>query len=233
MAVDIAPELLETLQSDFYDRFNKNKNISKIQSVIREGKPTYAEVNNLSIEAGDILADVFKSNLSSDMLPDGRMYYNIGKRTVEPMMIDNFNIVSTNAVLVQEYLNQQAGLGIMAQAPVLNQDRIDGIINRLDESELFDDVKWILDEPIKNFTQSVADDAVEANVEFQHKLGLGPKIERIAEPDACDWCKNLEGVYNYPDVPSDIYRRHEYCRCTVEYNPSGSRRQNVWNKEWR
>lgn len=233
MEIDIAPELLAKLKKSFSEKFNNNKKIDKILSTIRDGEPTYSEVNDLSIEVGDILAEVFKENLSADILPDGRMYYNIAKRTVEPMMVNNYNIVTENAGIVQDILNKQAGLGIKAQVPPLNQDRIDGIINRLDEAEFFDDIKWILDEPIKNFTQSVVDNVIEANAKFHKGLGLEPKLIRKAEANCCKWCSEIDGVYDYSDAPKDIYRRHQYCRCTVEYDPGESKKQNVWTKQWR
>ena len=233
MAKDIAPALLEQLRKAFSDKLISSEKANEIFSIIREGKPTYTEVNELSIEVGDLLAKTFQENLSAEILPDGRMYYNIAKRTVEPMMINNYDIITDNAAIVQEILNKQAGMGIKAQVPVLNQSRIDGIIDRLDEAEFFDDIKWILDEPIKNFTQAIVDDSVEKNAEFHKELGLEPKIIRIAEANCCDWCDEIDGVYEYPDVPDDIYRRHRYCRCTVEYDPGDSRRQNVWTKQWR
>ena len=234
MAKDIAPALLEVLKEEFNKKLTQNKKIKEIYRSIQEGKATYAEVNELSIQVGDILAEVFQENLSSDILPDGRMYYNIAKKTVEPMMVNNYNIVIDNGVIVQELLNQKAGMRIKAQVPALNQSRIDGIIDRLDAEEVFDDIKWILDEPVKNFTQAVVDDLVKVNVEFHYNLGLRPKIVRKAAPGCCKWCDALEGEYEYPDdVPDDVYRRHRFCRCTVEYNPGDGRRQNVWTKQWR
>lgn len=226
--IDIAPELLEKLRKSFSEKFNNNKKISKILSTIREGNPTYSEVNELSIVVGDILAEVFQENLSSDILPNGRMYYNIAKRTIEPMMINNYDIVIDNATIVQEILNKQAGMRIKAQIPPLNQSRIDGIINRLDEEELFDDIKWILDEPIKNFTQAVVDDVIEKNTKFHEGLGLVPSVTRIVQNDCCDWCKEVAGTYYSPDIPDDVYRRHRFCRCTVEYDPGDGKKKKIW-----
>ncbi len=229
--IDIAPELLEKLKTSFSEKYSKSKKIDKLLSTIRDGKPTYSEVNDLSIAVGDILAEVFKENISQDLLPDGRMYYNIAKRTVEPMMVNNYDIVTENATIVQETLNKNAGIGIKAQVAPVNQSRIDGIIDRLDEAEFFDDIKWILDEPIKNFTQSVVDDAIEKNAKFHKELGLEPKLIRKAEANCCKWCNQLDGVYDYSEAPDDIYRRHEYCRCTVEFDVG--KKQNVWTKQWR
>lgn len=234
MANDIAPALLKKLQKAFAEKFNQNKKIQELYQIIQEGRATYAEVNELSIEVGDILAEVFQENLSSDILPGGRMYYNIAKRTVEPMMKNNYNIVIDNGVVVQELLGRAAGIRIKVQVPPVNQSRIDGIIDRLDAEEVFDDIKWILDEPVKNFTQAVVDDMVKVNVDFHYKLGLRPKIIRKAAPGCCKWCDTLEGEYEYPDdVPDDVYRRHRFCRCMTEYDPGDSRRQDVWTKQWR
>ena len=223
--IDIAPELLEKLRKSFSEKLNKNKKIDKILSTIREGNPTYEEVNDLSIQVGDILAEVFQENLSADILPDGRMYYNIAKRTIEPMMINNYDIVTDNAAIVQELLNKQAGIGIKAQVPPLNQSRIDGIIDRLDEEELFDNIKWILDEPIKNFTQAIVDDVIEKNTEFHEELGLVPSVTRIVQGDCCDWCREVAGTYKAPNIPDDVYRRHRFCRCTVEYDPGDGKKK--------
>lgn len=37
-------------------------------------------------------------------------------------------------------------------------------------------------------------------------------------------------TYGYEDVPADVYRRHDNCRCTVTYK-SGKYRENVWTKK--
>ena len=225
--IDIAPELFAKLKKSFNEKYNKNKKVEKILSTIKDGKPTYSEVNDLSIEVGDILAEVFGEHLSSDVLPDGKMYYNIAKRTVEPMMINNYDIVTDNAVIVQEILNKNAGMGIKAQVPPLNQSRIDGIIDRLDEEEFFDNIKWILDEPIKNFTQSIVDDVIEKNTEFHKGLGLVPSVTRIVQGDCCDWCREVAGTYHSPNIPDDVYRRHRFCRCTVEYDPGDGKKKSI------
>ena len=71
-------------------------------------------------------------------------------------------------------------------------------------------------------------------VNFQGRSGLTPKIFRKAERKCCDWCAQLAGEYDYPDVPDEVYQRHERCRCTVEYDPADGKRkrQNVHTKTW-
>ena len=235
MDKDIAPELLEAIQKDFYEIFENNRTIQRIEKLIKNKEATYVDLNEYAIDLGEILSQALGNHISSDTLPDGKMYYNIANRIFNPTMSNNHNIVAQKAADIQTALNHEAGLGIKGIEPKLNQDRIDGIIERVSKEDNFDNVSWILDEPMVNFTQSVVDDAIKTNAEFHAKSGLSPKIIRKAESNCCKWCSNLAGTYEYPnDVPDDVYRRHQNCHCTVEYDPgNGSKkRQNVWDKKW-
>ncbi|MDO5036944.1 MAG: hypothetical protein Q4E37_01420 [Tissierellia bacterium] len=134
---------------------------------------------------------------------------------------------------VQEALNKKANINIKAVKPKLNQGRINGLVNKMAEYEDFDEGKWLLDEPVINFTQAVVDDTIKANADFQYKAGLHPEIVRKEAGNCCEWCKTLVGVYAYPEeVPEDVWRRHRYCRCTVDYLPGDGKKQDVWSKQW-
>lgn len=230
---DIAPGLLKKIQDDFQSEFNKSRLIKELYAKVRDGTATYREANNFAIEVGEILAKSYKSNISSDVLPDGRMYYNIAQRILNPTMANNYYLITDVTNQIQKSLNESSGIGIKPVKPELNQDRIDGIAGRVSVAEKYDDIAWILDEPVKNFSQSIVDDFIRENAEFHAKAGLQPKIVRKLQGGCCDWCRTLAGTYSYPDVPEDVYRRHERCRCTVEYNPRDGKIQNVHSKEWR
>ncbi|MDO5036942.1 MAG: hypothetical protein Q4E37_01410 [Tissierellia bacterium] len=134
---------------------------------------------------------------------------------------------------VQEALNKKANINIKAVKPKLNQGRINGLVNKMAEYEDFDEGKWLLDEPVINFTQAVVDDTIKANADFQYKAGLHPEIVRKEAGNCCEWCKTLVGVYAYPEeVPEDVWRRHRYCRCTVDYLPGDGKKQDIWSKKW-
>ncbi len=230
---DVSPKLLETLKNSFESNYKKSQIIANLKEKIDNGNATYDEVNSFAIEVGELLAKVLQENLSEAVLPDGRMYFNIAKAVVEPMMKNNYDIVSNVAVQVQTKLNTSSKIGIKAIKPSLNQDRIDGIINRISNEKHFDEIKWILDEPVVNFTQSIVDDTIKVNAEFQYGAGLTPKIIRTVAGNCCKWCKALAGKYSYPDVPQDVYRRHQRCRCAVTYHPGDGKVQNVHTKKWR
>lgn len=233
MATDIVPELLEVIQRDFNTAIRSNKKIQSIQLMIDNGTATYLQANEYAVEVGETLSRVFKFHIKSDVLPDGKMYYNIAERVLSPTLNNNHAIVARVSAEIQETLNRSAGLGLKGIEPQVNQLRIDSIINRVVAEEVFDDATWILQEPIINFTQSIVDDTIKTNVEFQGGSGLSPRINRTAHGSPpCDWCRSKAGSYKYPDVPEDVYRRHDRCRCTVEYDAGDVRKQNIWTKEW-
>lgn len=230
---DIVPGLLEKLKKEFQKAYESSRKLGVLMQQIQNGSASYAEANDFAIETGELLAEVFRKNLSSDLLPDGRMYYNIAKRILEPMLEDNYHLAADAAVQVQQAMNSAAGIGLKAVSPEMNADRIRGIIDIVSGKESFDDIAYMLSEPVVNFTQSAVDDTVKANVDFQGKSGLKPRVVRRVAGNCCDWCAALAGTYTYPDVPRDVYRRHKYCRCTVTFDPGSGKVQDIWSKQWR
>lgn len=234
MDQDVVPALLETIEKEFDERTFNSPKLKKSLMALKNKKATYLDVNEFAVEVGEILADVLNTHVTAEILPDGKMYFNIADRILNPTMKKNHQLISSFAVDVQSELNRAAGLKIKGQKPVINQDRIDGIINRISSGEDFEDIKWIIDEPIVNFSQSIVDDAIKTNVDFHFNAGLSPEITRRVDGKACDWCKKLAGTYKYHEVPQDIYHRHERCHCTVEYDPKDSRGvQDSHSKQWR
>lgn len=227
---DIVPELLENIKKDFNKNIRQSSKLKNILELINKGNASYSDVNEYAIEIGELLAKTFSQFLKPDTLPDGRMYFNIAERILNDTLSNNHALISVVTSQVQTELNAKAGFKIKGIVPTLKQDRIDGIINRV-SSESFEEVSWILGEPIVNFSQSVVDDAIKENAEFHSKSGLFPTITRTVDrANACDWCKSVAGVFKYPDVPNEVFRRHERCRCTVEYDPGDSKRKNIWAK---
>ena len=232
MVEDIVPSLLKKIKAEFEKARLDSEILEELLEKLEENKANYLDANQYAIEIGEILSKALGSSLTNETLPDGKMYYNIAQRVLTDVLGRNHELVSDYAEQVQKNLNSEAKIGLAAQVPELNQDRIDGLVNRLASEESFDDVKWLLDDPIVNFSQSIVDDSIRTNVEFHHKVGLSPKIVRRVVGHPCKWCKSLEGSYNYPEVPKDIYRRHGNCRCTVDYHPGNGKKQNVHTKRW-
>lgn len=232
MVEDIVPSLLKKIKSEFEGARLDSEVLKDLLSKLQHSKASYLDANQYAIEIGEILSKALGASLTNETLPDGKMYYNIAQRVLEDVLGRNYELVSDYTEQVQKNLNSEAKIGLAAQVPELNKDRIDGLVNRLASEESFDDVKWLLVDPIIIFSQSIVDDSIRKNAEFHHKVGLSPKIVRRVVGHPCKWCKSLEGSYNYPEVPKDIYRRHGNCRCTVDYHPGNGKKQNVHTKKW-
>ena len=228
MVDDIVPKLLDDLKKEFLSKYKANKKIPKLLET-----KNHANAYLYAQEVGEILAEVFDSKLSASILPEGKMYFNIAERILNETLGNNHNLVTEYAVELQTALNKEAGIGLKPKTNKVNQDRIDGLVNRLSTEDNFDEVKWILKDPVANFSRSVMDDFVMTNADFHAKAGLKPKLTRYVNSEHCEWCDKLAGTYDYP-VDRIIYARHENCDCVVEYHPKDGRGiQNSHTKGWR
>jgi hypothetical protein len=232
MENDVLPSILQEVQERFERDFGKSEIVKNAFAALKAKKATYKTANEFAIEIGDILSKALGASLSTDKLPDGKMYYNIAQRLLTDVLGRNHELVSGYASDVQKNLNDKAKIGLKVQVAELNLDRIAGIVNRFSSEENFEDVSWLLGEPIVNFTQSIIDDSIQKNAEFHHQSGLQPEIVRKSYFHCCEWCQEVQGIYKYPRVPKDVYRRHQHCRCTVDYDPKSGKTQNVWTKKW-
>lgn len=234
MEKDIVSVLLGKIQAEFNANTKRSKVIKAKIEALKNKSVTHKDSNDFAIEVGNVLKDVFKDTIKSDVLPDNKMYYDVAKGILEPSLKNNYDLVVGYAGDVQAVLNRKAGINIAKQIPKINQERIDNLVEKISEYDNFEDAKWLLDEPVVNFTQSIVDDVVKENVEFQYQSGLKPKIIRREAGSCCEWCSKLAGTYDYPEgVPKDVWRRHRYCRCTLEHiTKKGIKRvNNDWNEE--
>lgn len=231
---DIAPKLYEKIKKEFDRKISDSKRLSTLSEKLAKGIVTYREAHEFAIESGKILSQTFQNNLSSSVLPNGKLYYNIADRILRPMMGELYEGVADYSKEVQTVMNKQQNIGIKVIKSELNEDKVQGIIDITSGKEHFDDVEYMLGEPLINFAQTIVDDTVRVNADFQYKSGLRPKIIRTSTGKCCKWCDNLAGVYDYEDVSdtgNDVFRRHKHCRCLVEYDVGDRKRTNVHTKK--
>ena len=231
---DITPGLIDAIAEEFQQLYNEDKLIQGLLEKIKDGTATYREAYRYSFRVSQLIGAAYENHVSSASLPDGRMYYNIASRLIPETMDSNHSLVTDFVRKVQEELNRAAGLGLKAQEVPADKDRINGLVELASDAETYDDIEGTLLAAFENYNLHIVDESIHRNAEFQYKAGLRPTITRKAERKCCKWCHSLAGEYSYPDVHEDVYRRHENCRCLVEYDPADSRgrKQNVHSKSW-
>ncbi len=111
-------------------------------------------------------------------------------------------------------------------------EEISDLINKLCSYKKYNQGKYLLHSTVITMSKKIVTDSIKANVELQAKTGLQPKVVRSSSGKCCSWCDNLAGVYKYPDIPDNVYRRHRGCNCVVTYDPGDGRIQNVHSKKW-
>lgn len=234
MAQDIAPVLNEKIQASFKNYCMRDRRITQISKRIRDGTASFSDAHDYAEHLGENLSKALVNNLTAENLPNGKLYYNIATRTVTPGLEENYNLVNDIAEQIQKSIDTKTQIGLGSVRAEFPMERIQGLIDKMtaDNIALEAAVKWLM-EPIVNNSEAFADDFIKANAEFRTEVGLRTKIIRIADPKCCQWCAALEGEYDYDSAPDDIYRRHEFCRCTVTYI-SEKKSQNVWSKrQWK
>jgi hypothetical protein len=230
MAQDIVPVLNEKIQSSFKTYCLKDRRLTQISKRIRDGTASQRDAHDYAEHLGENLSRALVSNLTADNLPNGTLYYNIAQRTVIPSLEENYNLINDISSEIQAIADKKAKIGLGTVKADFPSSRINGLIDKMTSDDIILDqaIKW-LQEPIVNNSEAFFDDFVKANADFRTNVGLKATITRSVAPGCCKWCEEIAGTYDYDDAPEDIYRRHEFCRCTVMYQ-SKKTSQNVWSK---
>ena len=233
MAADVVPVLNEKIQTSFQSNMMRDRRIAQISKRIRDGTATFVDGHDYAERLGESLSKALISNLNEENLPDGRLYYNIAKRTVTPALQNNYELTNEAAEQIQSTIDSRLGIGLKSIKADFPESRIKGLIDKMTTEgiSLEDALIW-LGEPIINNSEAFFDDFIDSNAKFRTEAGLKATITRIAEANCCPWCDSLAGTYEYGSAPDDIYRRHQYCRYTVTYQTE-KKSQNVWSKrQW-
>lgn len=231
---DIAPGLIKAVQDAVNANVRANIRLTDLRDLIENGWATYKDMAEYALEYGNMVKQAMAANVSSAVLPDGKMYWNIADRLFDEIMTQEFSEISQHCEQVQTALNQAAGLGIKAQIPELDPEKIKGLKEYASRADQYDNVKASVENALVTYSQSIVDESVKKNADFQAKSGMHPKIIRRAAPGCCKWCTMLAGSYDYPeDTPDDVFRRHANCNCVVEYDPGSGKRQDVYTKVWK
>lgn len=235
MNSDVSKELLRKINKSFTLSYQKSEKVRKLLLAIKNKDCDYLKAMEYAEEVGRILAEAYMKNLSSDVLPDGKMYYDIASAILNPTLENNYGLISSYVCGAMDVMNEKAGINAKARKPSYNVDKTLGLIKKVSEAEYFDDVKSYLNEPVITNALSIVDEGARVNADLHYNMNRKPIIVRRASFGCCDWCRRLAGTQEYyPAMNRDIFRRHQNCRCTVIYDPRNSdgKVQDVYTKDW-
>lgn len=232
---DIGKVLYERVKANFDRRCKDHYLIKTISKRIANGKADMIDLSSYAGSLGAQLANAILDEVTQDLLPDGRLYYNIAKSIIEPMLRGNYDLINSVADELQASLDRKLSYRIKAQHAPFPQERVNTAIGAASQEGIdWETVRRRMSSTPENITHAMADDYMKVNAEFRSKAGIDTYIERRDDGKCCEWCSKLAGRYRYPEqVPRDVFRRHDNCGCLVSYVTPGGMRQNVHSKrDW-
>lgn len=236
MTTDIGQELYEKIKAEFEGRVSANGYIKAVTKRIAEGTATMNDVSLYAKALGSEVRLAIAYNISTEVLPEGQMFYNIAQKILDPLLHDNHSMVNDIAAQVQKKLDERKGIRIKPQKAEFPEDRLGSVLSAASEQGLDEaTMKRRMSAPAETMTQSFADDYMKENAKFRTRAGFKEYIVRKEDGKCCEWCSKLAGRYLYPEsTPHDVFRRHDNCGCSVTYEDGEMRtRQQVWSKrDW-
>ena len=236
---DVAPKLYSQIRNLFDKDVDADPQLRRVENRIRDGTATQKDVLLYSQRLGKHASDACKTVLVPENLPDGKLYYNIGERTVKRLIQENEAEIIARASKQNAAMNKAAGVGLKAKKP--KRDRAESLVSAMcnDDADA-EVVARLLGEPMVTVHATVVDDFIQANAEVAYKAGLEPMIIREYDgvgihdgKDACQWCLSRAGRWSYGEAyDNGVFERHTGCGCITTY-VYGDFSQDVWSKaQW-
>lgn len=237
---DLGERLLKTISDNFRHGIETDKKLRQIANRVRDGT-SYTDASDYAVRLGELLSDAL--NDGTDRL--AFMTEDVAREILEPLLNYDHSLVCEAVNSVQSNMYKSIGVGLKPSIPELDSNRIQGLAKKISGYSEFSDARWLINEPIINYSEAIVDQAIRDNAKKASKAGLEAKIVRKAEPSGiktrkigkrsynyvvpCKWCSSLAGTYEYKSAPDDVYKRHAFCRCSVTF-VSGKKKQDVWSK---
>ena len=205
----------EDIKGPFLERLARDKRAQALLKKIQEGGGTYAIASDYAVRVGECLAAVLRERAP---LLD-RSEWDLDDLIPRSLGLDH-GIVVNACEQVQMDLYRDAGLGIQYQKPLFDNSRAWGLVAELRDNPQFTNIERSFYDQLVNFSQNVVDESIRANADLMLRSGIESTVIRTPDFKACAWCRAVAGRYDYSEVRdtgNDVWRRHENCRCTIDY----------------
>ena len=128
---DIVPQLYKKILNEFNNQVKKDAWIKSFEDRQKKGIATQKDVQEYAGRIGKYGQLSLIHGLRKDNLPDGIIYWNIAKRTVEPLMRKMTDMVNKAYSTELSSRYKKMKLGIKPVTAKFNQERCDAIMNKL------------------------------------------------------------------------------------------------------
>lgn len=130
---DIVPVLYARIQKAFNNRVKNDRKIQAFERKLADKTATASEVSLYAADLGRIAAAVLGDALDPDNLPNRQLYWNIGQRTIKPLLKEVYKMVMAAAKEQTRIDDEKIGINLAPQEPGFPEDRVDDLITKLQQ----------------------------------------------------------------------------------------------------
>lgn len=218
--VDIAPDLYREIEKEFKSGTSSDKGLARLLTRITSGKGTQADVSKAAARIGKHASAALKNVLTVDALPDGMFYWNIGEKTIDPLMRSIHKVVNSLGAAQMKSADAAKGIAIAIKAGPDPTEQIRGIIGSAVNARNAEELANALD--VTSESENLVDQFQEANMKTRTSLGFEQYVVRTYDgvglkTGECDWCLERAGTWTYKEAEENgVFERHKGCGCTIE-----------------
>lgn len=201
---------------DLFSQLSEKAAVSpKLRAILKRVKSGSADFNDTSQYSGiysDMLGEVFSQKITD---------IDLSEREEACISLLRGSYDEMNDILgqVQTSLDSRIGVNIKSQQAAFPAERVTQFAHSLIDPTVDDEViKRRAGSGGANVSRSFHDDYIEENAKFRNDAGLKCYITRTTNGETCKWCADVAGKYLFGSQPSDIFRRHDNCDCSIIYD---------------
>ena len=131
MAKDIAPQLASNINNTFDSMIAADAVIKGFNAKLANETVTQRDVFNYAQRVARHAASSLSFSITPEVLPDGRIYWNIATRTIKPLLQRVHELINDAANAVQSIEDRKANIGIKPKSAPFPDDRISDLLNKL------------------------------------------------------------------------------------------------------
>lgn len=191
---------------------------------------TIAVVDQFAKDSGRILAAEIISVLEWETFPEALLFESTARDIIFPLLEVQHQNLTPYFEKAQDAENIRQGWRIKSKMADFSKSRANGLIETM-INQPYESLVSSFPATSEQFSQGMIDDSVRSNADFVYKAGYSVYVTRVAEGKACDWCRGLEGVYDYDTLTNrdEVWQRHEGCMCEIELTRKSGKKEMVEN----
>lgn len=191
---------------------------------------TIAAVDQFARDSGRLLAEQIIDVLEWEKYPEALLFESTARDIIFPLLQVQHENLTPYFEKAQDAVNKRNDWPIKSKMSEFSKSRANGLVETM-INKSYESLVSSFPATSEQFSAGMIDDSVKSNADYIYKVGYPVKVTRTAEAKACEWCKNLEGSYQYNDLSNadDIWKRHEGCVCDIQITKGGGGKESLQN----